>query len=139
MMVVMRAPHSNITGVFADDFSEPGEARLCFLRSPYPHARISRIDTAAASALPGVVAIITGADLVQAGVKPLPQSADFRRADGSPTAAPPQHALAVAKLAAETFKDDRSFADEYELMSRLFAKPAAPAAPVVQPAGGAPK
>ena len=37
----------------------------------------------------------------------------------------PQHALEVAKLAAETFKDDRSFADEYELMTRLFAKPAA--------------
>lgn len=41
----------------------------------------------------------------------------------------PQHALEVAKLAAETFKDDRSFADEYELMSRLFTKPAAPPAP----------
>ena len=45
--------------------------------------------------MPGVVAIVTGADLVAAGVKPLVQSADFKRADGSKTAAPPQHALAV--------------------------------------------
>ena len=68
---------------------------LHFLRSPHPHARIVAIDTTAAAAMPGVVAIVTGADLVRAGVKPLPQSADFKRADGSPTASPPQHALAV--------------------------------------------
>ena len=38
---------------------------------------------------------MTGQDLVRAGVKPLPTSADFRRAGGAPTAAPPRHALAV--------------------------------------------
>ncbi len=41
---------------------------------------------------------LTGDDLVRAGVKPLPQSADFKRADGSPTASPPQHALAVGTV-----------------------------------------
>ena len=95
---VLRVEDENLlkgAGLFADDVSAPGEGRLCFLRSPYPHARIAAIDTAAATALPGVIAIVTGEDLVRAGVKPLPQSADFRRADGSPTAAPPQHALAV--------------------------------------------
>ena len=136
-------------GVFADDFSEPGEARLCFLRSPYPHARISRIDTAAASALPGVVAIITGADLVQAGVKPLPQSADFRRADGSPTAAPPQHALAVgtvrhvgeavAAVLAETAAQARDALEaievDYEALPVAIGMAAAtaPGAPLVWP------
>jgi carbon-monoxide dehydrogenase large subunit len=39
--------------------------------------------------------VFTGRDLVDAGVHPLPNSADFRRADGSPTASPPHHALAV--------------------------------------------
>ena len=53
------------------------------------------IDTSAAQSMPGVLAIVTGQDLVAAGVKPLVQSADFKRADGSKTAAPPQHALAV--------------------------------------------
>ncbi len=56
------------------------------------------IDITAALALPGVVAILTGDDLARAGVKPLPQSADFKRADGSPTAAPPQHALALGTV-----------------------------------------
>ena len=112
-------------GVFADDFSEPGEARLCFLRSPYPHARIAAIATTAARAMPGVVAILTGADLEKAGVRPLPQSADFRRADGSPTAAPPQHVLAidtvryvgeaVAAVIAETTAQARDALDAIEV------------------------
>jgi carbon-monoxide dehydrogenase large subunit len=82
-------------GIFADDVSMPGQAYVCFLRSPYPHARLVTVDTGAATAMAGVVAIVTGADLVRAGVKPLPLSADFRRGDGSPTASPPRHALAV--------------------------------------------
>jgi carbon-monoxide dehydrogenase large subunit len=82
-------------GIFADDVSLPGQAYVCFLRSPYPHARIVAIDAASAAAMPGVVAIVTGADLVAAGVKPLPLSIDFKRGDGSPTASPPRHALAV--------------------------------------------
>ena len=82
-------------GIFADDVSLPGQAYVCFLRSPYPHARIVAIDAAAAAVMSGVVAIVTGADLVAAGVKPLPLSIDFKRGDGSPTASPPRHALAV--------------------------------------------
>ena len=82
-------------GRFADDVNAPGELHLAVLRSPHPHARIVAIDTAAAAALPGVLAVVTGTDLVRAGVNPLALSADFRRADGSPTATPPRHALAV--------------------------------------------
>ncbi|MCC6197953.1 MAG: xanthine dehydrogenase family protein [Burkholderiales bacterium] len=82
-------------GRFADNFSLPGQGALVFVRSPHAHARILAIDAAAAKAMPGVAAVITGADLVNAGVKPLVQSADFKRGDGKPTAAPPQHALAV--------------------------------------------
>ena len=85
-------------GIFADDVSLPGQAYVCFLRSPYPHARIVAIDVAAASAMSGVVAIVTGADLVAAGVKPLLLSTDFKRSDGSPTASPPRHALAVGAV-----------------------------------------
>ncbi len=82
-------------GRFADDVSAPGEAHVAFLRSPHPHARLVAIDTKSAAALPGVIAVVTGDDLVRAGVNPLPLSADFHRADGSPTATPPRHALAV--------------------------------------------
>src|SRR5258706_9923654 len=82
-------------GSFADDVNAAGQAYLCFLRSPHPHARILGIDKTVALAMPGVIAIVTGADLARAGVKPLPTSPDFKRADGSATAAPPRHALAV--------------------------------------------
>ena len=69
-------------GRFADDFTLPGQTHLVFLRSPHAHARIASIDTQAAAAMPGVVAIVTGEDLVRAGVRPLPMSRDFKRPDG---------------------------------------------------------
>ena len=82
-------------GTFAANVPAAGELQVCFLRSPHPHARILRIDTAAAAAMPGVALVLTGRDLLDAGVKPIPNSADFRRADGKPTATPLHHALAV--------------------------------------------
>jgi aerobic carbon-monoxide dehydrogenase large subunit len=82
-------------GHFADDATLPDQAIVLFLRSPHPHAKIVAIDVKAAEAMPGVIAIVTGDDLVRAGVKPLPLSADFKRSDGSPTASAPRHALAV--------------------------------------------
>ena len=85
-------------GVFADDVSLPNQAHVFFLRSPHPHARIVSIDKRAASAMPGVLVIVTGDDLVREGVKPLPSSVDFKRADGSPSASPPRHALAVGAV-----------------------------------------
>src|SRR5689334_18384289 len=81
-------------GRFTDDFTLPGQTYLSFLRSPVAHATIRSIDTAAARAMPGVVAILTGADLVGAGVKPVPVEPMFRRPDGSPGAMPPRHGLA---------------------------------------------
>ena len=85
-------------GIFTDDVSVPGQAHVFFLRSPYPHARLAGVDTAAASAMAGVISIVTGEDLVAAGVRPLPLSIDFKRSDGSPTASPPRHALAVGTV-----------------------------------------
>jgi carbon-monoxide dehydrogenase large subunit len=85
-------------GRFVDDFSFPGQAYVCFLRSPHAHARIEAIDGRTAAGMPGVVAIVTGEDLVRDGVASLPLSADFRRADGSATASPPRHALAVGTV-----------------------------------------
>jgi carbon-monoxide dehydrogenase large subunit len=72
-----------------------GELHAQFVRSPHPHARIAGIDVQAARAMPGVVAIFTGRELASAGVAPIPNSADFRRADGAPTATPARHALAT--------------------------------------------
>jgi carbon-monoxide dehydrogenase large subunit len=81
-------------GQFTDDVSAPGQTYLAFLRSPYAHARIASIDVSAARSVPGVLAVFTGAELVQAGVKPIPTATGFQRADGKPVATPPHRALA---------------------------------------------
>ena len=81
-------------GRFTDDLSRPGQAHLVFLRSPYAHARIVSVDAGAAREMPGVLAVITGADLVQAGVKPIAVSIPFPRPDGTPAATAPRRALA---------------------------------------------
>jgi len=49
--------------VYLDDLRLPGMLHARILRSPHPHARINRIDTARAAALPGVKAVITARDM----------------------------------------------------------------------------
>jgi 2-furoyl-CoA dehydrogenase large subunit len=49
-------------GRFVDDIQLPGMLHAAMLRSPYAHARIRRIDVSAATALPGVHTVVTGAD-----------------------------------------------------------------------------
>jgi carbon-monoxide dehydrogenase large subunit len=81
-------------GKFTDDVPFEGQVHLAFVRSTYAHARILSIDVESARALPGVVEVITGADLVAAGVKPLPGASGFKRAGGAPPATATRHALA---------------------------------------------
>jgi carbon-monoxide dehydrogenase large subunit len=108
-------------GRYTDDVTLPDQAHLVFLRSPYPHARIVSIDTGTAAAMPGVLRVITGAELAEAGVKPMPGAAGFKRADGSDSASPPRHAMAhertrfvgeaVAAVIAETVQQARDAAE----------------------------
>ena len=49
-------------GTYLDDLSRPGILHCAMLRSPHAHARIVRVDTRAAEALPGVLAVLTGAE-----------------------------------------------------------------------------
>src|SRR5215210_4723139 len=51
-------------GVYTDDIRLPGMTYMSVVRSPHAHARITRVDTARASAMPGVVLVLTGQDLV---------------------------------------------------------------------------
>ncbi|GAB3470614.1 carbon monoxide dehydrogenase [Polaromonas eurypsychrophila] len=89
-----------LTGVgqFTDDVTLEQETHLFFVRSPYPHARIAALDSTVALAMPGVLAIVTGADLVAAGVKAIPGIGGFLRADKSPCATPPRRALAHERV-----------------------------------------
>ena len=59
-------------GRFVDDIKLPGTTYAAFVRTPFAHARIESIDTSAARALPGVHAVLTGADLQAAGVGSIP-------------------------------------------------------------------
>ncbi|MCA1825627.1 MAG: xanthine dehydrogenase family protein molybdopterin-binding subunit [Myxococcales bacterium] len=59
-------------GNFVDDLKIPFTTHAAFVRSPHAHAKIGKIDTAAARKVPGVLAIYTGKDLVAGGVKPIP-------------------------------------------------------------------
>ncbi len=59
-------------GRFVEDIALPGEARAVFLRSPHAHARIRGLSTAEAHAMPGVLAILTGADVAADGLGGVP-------------------------------------------------------------------
>src|SRR5215510_1182426 len=76
-------------GRYVDDVSEAGQLHLVFLRSPWAHANIRAIDTAEAQKMPGVVAIITGQELVAAKLGEFPGPQGFQRAGGKPGSAPP--------------------------------------------------
>src|SRR3989442_12894890 len=52
-------------GNYLDDHSLPGMLHMAILRSPHAHARIRSVDTSAASAMPGVVAVVTGELMAQ--------------------------------------------------------------------------
>jgi aerobic carbon-monoxide dehydrogenase large subunit len=136
-------------GQYTDDLAPVGQLRAIFVRSPYPHARIVAIDKGNAAAMPGVVQVVTGAELVQAGVQPIPTNPAFRRGDGSPVATADRRALAhervryvgepVALVVAETLQQARDAAEavwvEYEELPHVVDLEAAtsPGAPVICP------
>src|SRR4030095_14617294 len=69
-------------GNYVDDVKLPGATYAAFVRSPHAHARIRKIDTAAAKQHPGVVAVFTGADM--SGVNSLPGGWDLRKEKNIP-------------------------------------------------------
>ena len=52
-------------GQYVSDLTLPRMAHVVFLRSPYAHARILKIDATEAKAMPGVIAVVTGAELAK--------------------------------------------------------------------------
>ena len=82
-------------GVYTNDVSLTEQTHLVFLRSPYPHAKITRLDTQQARSQPGVLAVFTGPELLSAGVKPMARPMNFKRADGSPLSSTTRYILAT--------------------------------------------
>jgi len=123
-------------GRFTDDQSLPGQAYGVFVRSPHAHARIRGIDSAAARARPGVIAVFTAADYTadgRDGVQQVPIPSDvieykqpaFRDRPGRPVADLPHWPFAsdrarfpgeaVALVVAETLDAARDAADAVEV------------------------
>src|ERR1700722_19412973 len=69
-------------GNYSADGHKPGMLHAVLVSSYHAHAAINHIDAAAARAMPGVVAVFTGAALTD--VAPIPGGIGFPRPDGSP-------------------------------------------------------
>jgi carbon-monoxide dehydrogenase large subunit len=132
-------------GHYTDDINRPGQAYAYFVRSPHAHATIKSIDTKAASRLPGVVAIFTGADLAAAKISGHICGWTVTGSDGKPMKAAPGPALAhdkvryvgdeVAVVIADTYAQAKDAAEkvvvDYGLLPAVIdpkaaAKPGAP-------------
>ncbi|MBC7635625.1 MAG: xanthine dehydrogenase family protein [Acetobacteraceae bacterium] len=139
-------------GRFTADLVCSGMAVAVMIRSPHAHAVIATIDRAAACALPGVLAVLTGADYAAAGLGSIPSGSDLIRLPGTPPdqdfAFRPQHpALSqgkvrfvgdtVAMVVAETEAIARDAAElvmiEYDTLPAVVATDAALGGPAVWP------
>ena len=85
-------------GTYTDDINRPNQTYAYILRSPVAHARLRGIDTKAAAAVPGVVAVFTGADMAADGVGGLPCGWGVNNKDGTPMFEPPHAPLATDKV-----------------------------------------
>jgi aerobic carbon-monoxide dehydrogenase large subunit len=85
-------------GLFSDDRVFERQAWLVIVRSPHAHAVIREIQVGEIRNNPGVIAAWSMADLRADGVKHIPFPPLFKRADGSPMAAPPRTPLAEGKV-----------------------------------------
>src|SRR5437588_4434114 len=90
-------------GRYAADFNLPGQVFAYILRSPHAYAKIAAIDAAAATAAPGVLAVLSGVDAVADGIGPIPHSpvptiphgVPSKSPTGSPSSLPRPPALPV--------------------------------------------
>ena len=82
-------------GRFSDDVNAPDQAYATMLRTPHAHARITRFDTTAAKAMPGVLAVLTGHDAATDKLGPMPCD---HHVPAPPPGAPPGPEPALANF-----------------------------------------
>ena len=136
-------------GLYSDDRDFADQAWMVLVRSPHAHAAVTSLDLGAAAKAPGVIAAWAMADLRADGVAHIPFPPLFKRADGSPMAAPPRTPLAegtvlyvghpVAAIVAETRELAQDAAElvavDYQDLPCVVSatKAVAPGAPLVWP------
>ena len=84
------------TGTYTADINTYGQAAAVFARSTVANGRIKSIDTSAAEAMPGVLAVFTGADFAEVGGNPAGWLINSR--DGTPMKEPKRPVLAHGKV-----------------------------------------
>jgi carbon-monoxide dehydrogenase large subunit len=84
-------------GQYTDDINRPGQTYIYFVRSPHAHAKIRKIDSAEAAKMPGVVAVLTGADLANDKIGNLICGWAISSKDGSPMKMSAHPAIANVK------------------------------------------
>jgi aerobic carbon-monoxide dehydrogenase large subunit len=85
-------------GRYTDDINLPNQLYGYVVRSPEAHARIVSIDTSEAENAPGVVTVLTGAELAEDGVGGLPCGWQIHSKDGSPMHEPPHPPLVADRV-----------------------------------------
>src|SRR5678816_1071069 len=132
-------------GRYVDDVEAPGAARGYVVRSPHAHARVVSVDATRARAAPGVLAVLTGAELRRRGLGTLRPLIPRRKKSGAPAFVCPQPLLAqkrvryvgdpIAFVVAETLNQAKDAAElvavEYEPLPAAVSAEAAlaPGAP----------
>src|SRR5438477_2397305 len=85
-------------GRYSDDLEFPRQCWLVLVRSPHAHAKLGAVDLTEAKKAPGVIAAWSMAELRADKVGHIPFPPLFKRADGSPMAAPLRTPLAEGKV-----------------------------------------
>ena len=93
-------------GIFSDDVNTEGQAYAVMVRSPHAHARILAVSSAQACTIPGVLAVLTGADALADGLGPIPHNTlpvappdiALENRDGSNHIKTPHHVLPADKV-----------------------------------------
>src|SRR6202795_4203301 len=120
-------------GRYTADENLPGQVHAVMVRSPHAHARIRDIETAEAKAMPGVLAVLTGADFAADGLKPIPHKpwsphpaeTQLRNKGGGPPFEAPHFPLptdkarfageAVAMVVAQSINAAKDAAEQIEI------------------------
>ncbi|HUZ75618.1 MAG TPA: xanthine dehydrogenase family protein molybdopterin-binding subunit [Stellaceae bacterium] len=135
------------TGRYTDDLARPGQAHAVFVRSPHAHARVVRIDGAAARRAPGVLAVFSHADIAAAKLGTIKCVVPLKNRNGTAYPNPGRPLLAadrvrhvgeaVAMVVAETLAEAKDAAElvevEYEPVAAVVTPEAAvaPGAPLL--------
>ncbi len=124
-------------GQYTDDINRPGQACIYFVRSPHGHAKIKAIDVRAAAGMPGVLAVLAGAELAADKIGNLICGWMIHSKDGSPMKMAAHPAIAsdkacfvgdpVAVVVAETLAQARDAGEKIEVDYQVLPAVADPA------------